>query len=162
MPAPAISAATRYSSRGTARWLWVVTIANYLSPSRAEINAGTDLSTEVMDSSGFGLESEQIDTPDVASRFTKKIPGPINAEDSTLTMYQSVTGTDARQLMPQDTAGHVVIMPGGDVATRKMHIWPVRVASVKYQYSSDGSDADTMVFTFSPTNVPAENVAIPA
>lgn len=162
MPAPAISAATRYTSRGTARYYWIVTIANYLSPSRAELNAGTDLSTQVMDLSGFGLESDQIDTPDVASRFTKKIPGPINAEDSTITMYQSVTGTDARQLMPQDTAGYIVVFPGGDVATRKMHVWPVRVASVKYQYSANGSDPDTQVFTFSPTDVPAENVAIPA
>jgi hypothetical protein len=161
MAAPAISAATRYTSRGTAKWYWVVTISNYLSPTSGELNAGTDLSPEVMDSSGFGLESDQIDTPDVSSRFTKKIPGPINAEDSTLTMYQSVTGTDARQLMPQDTAGFVVIFPGGNVTGRKMHCWPVRVASVKYQYSADGSDADTMVFTYSPTSVPAENVTVP-
>lgn len=161
MPAPAISAATRYTSRGTAKWYWVATIANYLSPTSGELNAGTDLSSQVMDSSGFGLESDQIDTPDVASRFTKKIPGPINAEDSSLTMYQSVTGTDARQLMPQDTAGFVVIFPGGNVTGRKMHVWPVRVASVKYQYSASGSDADTMVFNYSPTDVPAENVTIP-
>lgn len=161
MAAPAISAATRYTSRGTAKWYWVVTISNYLSPTVGELNAGTDLTSEVMDSSGFGLESDQIDTPDVSSRFTKKIPGPINAEDSTLTMYQSVNGTDGRQLMPQDTAGFIVIFPGGNVTGRKMHVWPTRVASVKYQYSSDGSDADTMVFTYSPTNVPAENVTVP-
>lgn len=161
MAAPAISAATRYTSRGTAKWYWVVTISNYLSPTVGELNAGSDLTGEVMDSAGFGLESDQIETPDVSARFTKKIPGPINAEDSTLTMYQSVTGTDARQLMPQDTAGFVVIFPGGNTTGRKMHVWPVRVASVKYQYSSDGADADTMVFTYSPTSVPAENVTIP-
>jgi hypothetical protein len=161
MAAPAITASTRYTSRGTARWYWVVTIANYLSPSRGELNAGTDLSGEVMDSNGFGLESDQIDVPDVSSRFTKKIPGPINAEDSTLTMYQSSNQVDARSLMPQDTAGYIVIFPGGDVAGRKMHIWPTRIASVKYQYSSDGKDADTMVITYSPTAVPAENVTVP-
>lgn len=162
MAAPAISAATRFTSRGTAKWYWVVTISNYLSPTRGELDAGTDLSPEVMDFSGFGLESDQIDTPDIASRFTKRIPGSIEADDSTITMYQSVTGTDGRQLMPQDTAGFVVIFPGGDVAGRKMHVWPVRVASVKYQYSADGEDADTMVFTYSPTSVPAENVTVPA
>jgi hypothetical protein len=161
MPAPNIAASTRYTSRGTARYYWVVTIANYLAPSGAELNAGTDLSPEVMDLSGFGLESDQIETPDVSNRFTKKIPGPINADDSTLTMYPSVNGTDARQLMPQDTAGFVVIFPGGNTTGRKMHVWPVRVASVKYVYSASGSDPDTMVFTFSPTNVPAENVTVP-
>jgi hypothetical protein len=161
MPGTPIAASTRYTSRGTAKYYWVLTIANYQSPTGAELNAGTDLSPEVMDLSGFGLESDQIDTPDVSARFTKKIPGPINADDSTLTMYPSVLGTDARQLMPQDTAGYIVIFPGGYTTGRKMHIWPVRVASVKYVYSASGSDPDTMVFTYSPTATPAENVTIP-
>ncbi len=161
MPAPAISAATRYTSRGTARWYWVVTIANPASPTGAELNAGTDLSPEVMDSSGFGVEADQIATPDVSSRFTRKIPGNIEADDSSLTMYQSVTGSDARALMPQDTAGFVVVFPGGNVAGRKMHVWPVRVASVKYQYGTNGSDPDTMVIKFSSTAAPSENVTIP-
>lgn len=161
MPAPAIAAASRYTFRGTGKWYWVVTIANINAPSGAELNAGTDLSPEVMDSSGFGVQTTQIDAPDVANRFTAKIPGIQNAADSSLTMYQSETGTDARQLMPEGAVGNICIFPGGHVTARKMSVWPVRVAGIEYVYSSSGDAPDTMVFSFSPTRVPSQNIAVP-
>src|SRR5689334_18895336 len=116
MAAPAITASIRYTSRGSTKVYWVATIANYLSPTRSELNAGTDLSPQLMDSSGWTVKSNQIDTPDAATRFTSKIPGSIDAEDSTLTMYASKNGVDARALMPQDTVGYIVLLFGGDTA----------------------------------------------
>lgn len=161
MPAPAITASTRYTSRGFTKIYWVVTISNYLSPSRAELNAGTDLSPQLMDASGWTVSSEQIDAPDMATRFTSRIPGAITAEDSSLTMYASKNGVDARALMPQDAAGFIVILFGGDIASNKMDVWPVSVASVAKQLSVQGDAPDTLVISYSPTNVPAQNVTIP-
>jgi hypothetical protein len=161
MPAPAISAATRYTSRGSTKIYWVVTIANYLSPTRSELNAGTDLSPQLMDSSGWSVSSDQIDAPDMSTRFTSKIAGAITADDSSLTMYASKTGSDARTLMPQDANGYIVILFGGDTTGNKMDVWPVTVASVAKQISVQGSDPDTLVISYSPTNVPAQNVTIP-
>lgn len=162
MAATAISAATRFSSRGFTKIYWLPACANIASPTRAELNAGTDLSPQIMDGSGFSVKSDQIDAPDMATRFTSKIAGSITAEDSSLTMYASKTGVDARQLMPQDTAGFIVILYGGDVPGQKMDVWPVVIASVSKQISFQGGDPDTLVFAFSPTAVPASTVTIPA
>jgi hypothetical protein len=162
MPAPAITAATRFSSRGFTKIYWLTATANYLSPSRAELNAGTDLSPQIMDGSGWTVSSEQIDAPDMATRFTSKIPGSIAAEDSSLTMYASKNGVDARSLMPQDTAGYIALLYGGDVAGYKMDVWPVTVASVAKAISFQGDAPDTLVITYSPSAVPAQNVAVPA
>jgi hypothetical protein len=162
MPATTIAAATRFSSRGFTVIYWLPACANIASPTRAELNAGTNLSSQVMDGSGWTVSSEQIDAPDMATRFTSKIAGSISAEDSSLTMYASKTGVDARQLMPQDTAGFIVILYGGDVAGQKMDVWPVTVASVAKQISFQGDAPDTLVFSYSPTAVPASTVTIPA
>lgn len=161
MPAPAITASTRFTSRGTTKVYWVVTIANYLSPTRAELNAGTDLSPQVADSSGWSVSSDQIDTPDMATRFTSKIPGAISADDSSLTLYTSKTGVDARTLMPQDAVGYIVWLDGGDTTGNKMDVWPVTVSSVSKQRAVQGDNADTLVISYAPTNVPASNVTIP-
>jgi hypothetical protein len=161
MAAPAITASVRYTSRGTTKIYWVVTIANYLSPSRGELNAGTDLSPQLNGSAGWSVSSEQIDTPDMANRFTSKIPGAITAEDSSLTMYASKNGVDARGIMPQDAVGFIVLLFGGDTTSNKMDVWPVTVASVSKQISVQGGDADTLVVSYSPTSVPAQNVTIP-
>lgn len=161
MAAPAITASTRYTSRGTTKVYWVPTMASYTSPTRAELNAGTDLTPQLMDSSGWAVSSEQIETPDAASRFTSKIPGAISADDSSLTMYASKNGVDARSLMPQDATGFIVLLLGGDTVGNKMDVWPVTVASVAKQISLTGSDADTLLISYSPTAVPAQNVTIP-
>jgi hypothetical protein len=162
MPAPDITASVKYTSRGTTDIYWVPTIANYLSPSRAELNAGTRLTPQISGSSGWTVTSAQIATPNLSDRFTSSIPGAITAEDSSLTMYASKNGVDARALMPQDATGNIVILYGGDVAGQKMDIWPVTVSSVAKQISVAGDAADALVLSFSPTNVPAQNVAIPA
>ena len=162
MAATNIAAATRFTSRGFTVIYWLPACANILSPTRGELNAGTNLSPQVMDGSGFTVSSDQIDAPDMATRFTSKIAGAITADDSSLTMYASKTGVDARQLMPQDQAGFIAILYGGDVPGQKMDVWPVTVSSVAKQISFQGSDPDTLVFSYSPSAVPASTVTIPA
>lgn len=162
MAATNISAATRFTSRGSTVIYWLPTCANISSPTRVELNAGTNLSPQIMDGSGWTVKSEQIDAPDMATRFTSKIAGSISAEDSTLTMYASKTGVDARQLMAQDTAGFIALLYGGDVPGQKMDVWPVVVASVAKAISFQGSDPDTLVISYSPSSVPSSTVTIPA
>jgi hypothetical protein len=93
MPATTIAAATRFSSRGFTVIYWLPACANIASPTRAELNAGTNLSSQVMDGSGWTVSSEQIDAPDMATRFTSKIAGSISAEDSSLTRGSSCRRT---------------------------------------------------------------------
>ncbi|MEU8906964.1 hypothetical protein [Streptomyces mirabilis] len=159
MVATPIAATSRYIPPGTTHYYWVATIANYNSPSRSELNAGTDLTGEVMAVSGFATSSDQQDTPDLGSRFVPKIPGRITADDSSITMYSSSNSSDARTLMPRDTAGYVVIFPEGDITGQKMDVFPVKVTGVPK--SRDIENPANMVFQYAITKIPAENVTIP-
>jgi hypothetical protein len=162
MPATSIAAPTKYTDRGTTDYVWMTTCANYLSPTRAEINGGTSLKLVVADAAGWSMSSAQTKTPNLADRFTTSIPGPVDADDSTLTVYSSKTGTDAGTLTPQDAAGFMAVMHGGDVAGQKMDIWPVTVASVSRAMAIKGDAANMKIITYSPSSVPAMNVTIPA
>jgi hypothetical protein len=159
MPATPISATTRYIPPGTTRYYWVASISNYTSPTRAELNAGSDLTAEVQAVSGFATNSDQQDTPDLGSRFVSKIPGRITADDSSITLYASANSSDARTLMPRDTSGFIVILPEGDVTGQKMDVFPVKVTGVPK--SRDVENPATMTFQYAITKVPSENITIP-
>lgn len=159
MVATPIAATSRYIPPGTTRYYWVTTIANYTSPTRAELNAGSDLTAEISAVSGFATSSDQQDTPDLGSRFTGKIPGRITADDSSITMYLSSNSSDVRTLLPRDTAGYVVIFPEGDVAGQKMDVFPAKVTG--QPKSRDVENPSTINIQFSITKIPAENVTIP-
>jgi hypothetical protein len=162
MAAPAITASIRYTSRGATKFYWIPTAADPAAPTRSEMNAGTDLSPQIADSSGWSVSSEMIETPDLASRYTSTIPGTISADDSSLTFYMSRDGVDARALMPRDETGFIAILDGGDVAANKMDVFPVTVSSHSKQRSVQGSDADTLVISYAITSEPSENVTVPA
>jgi hypothetical protein len=161
MVAPNIAAATRYINVGTTVVYWVPAIGTKSAPTRGELNAGTNLVNENSAASGWGTKTDQVETPNMASRFTAKLPGRISADDSTISMYADLGGTDARQLMPVDTNGFIVWLDGGDVTGRKMDVFPVRIASHSKARSVDGKEAAQIEIAFSITDQPAENVTIP-
>lgn len=161
MAAPNIAASERYINKGVTRVLWVSTIASISGPTRSEINAGTDLANEIQENDGWVIESESVETPDLGRTFTSSIPGSTSAEDSSLTMYADLGGTDARQLMPRGTNGYIVWMDGGDVTGRFMDVFPVRVGSAPKNRTVD-DEAATLTFNYNITSEPAEDVAIPA
>lgn len=160
MPAPNIAAATRYFAIGTTRIVFCPTVSVLTAPSRAEINAGTDLSNEVVDTSGWTISANLLDAPDIGHIFNGKVSGRTSAEDSSLTMYASLTTADIRAAMPRGTTGVMLIMWGGDVTGRKMDVYPVTVASVGKSIP-DNKAAD-MKISFAITSQPAEDVTIPA
>ncbi|MET9086166.1 hypothetical protein ABZX77_30545 [Streptomyces sp. NPDC004237] len=159
MVATPITATSRYIPPGTTRYYWVPTIATYTSPTRSELNAGSDLTAEVSAVNGFATNSDQQDTPDLGSRFTSKIPGRITADDSSITLYLSSTSSDVRTLLPRDTAGYVVIFPEGDTTGLKMDVFPVKVTG--QPKSRDIENPSTITIQFAVTKIPAENVTVP-
>lgn len=160
MPATPLVASNRYFARGVTKVYAVTTIANIASPSRAELNAGTDLSPEVAEISGWQVSGGEIETPDLATVFTSKIPGSTAVDDSSITFYADQVGVDVRGVLPRGTATNIVIMYGGDVAGAKMDVSKTRVRSVGKPVSM-GDDAGMVVVQFSITAEPAEDVTIP-
>lgn len=160
MPATPITPATRFIRPGTTKCYWVVSISNILAPTRLELNAGSDLSKDLADINGWMVAGQKVDIPDLNSSFVANIPGLVQASESAITFYQGDTGVDVRSLMPRNAAGNIVWLDGGDVAGRKMDIYPVRVLAVGKERKI-GAEPARIAIQYSISAVPAEDVTIP-
>lgn len=162
MPTPAITASTRFFRPGISKCYYVPTIASStLVATRAELNAGTDLSSEIAAISGWMVQSNFIDTPDYSTQFTGKISGRTAADDSSITFYESQNSVDVRGVLPRNTTGYIYWADGGDVAGQKADVFPIKVGSNAKQRTVD-DEAATIEVQFAVTRTPAENVTIPA
>ena len=160
MPPSQISAYAAYYQPGVTRVYLVDTMANYQAPTRAELNAGLDVTRQVRSIDGWSVEAEQIDRPDYASRFVSKIGGRTQAPDSSLTIYAALSGADARTTITDGYVGFVVFLDGGDTATYKMDVFPV-LCTARPKQRSD-SDPMSIMYQFSVTQPPAVDVTIPS
>ena len=159
MAAPPIGGSSRYIPEGVTRFYFVVTIANYLAPSRGELNAGTDLTPEVANAGNWGITSNAVDAPDLATTFTAQIPGKVSVDGSTLDMYASSTSADVRTLLPRNTVGYVVKFPEGDITGQRMDTFPVKVGSQAKPTAFGNPSVISLVFYV--TRNPGENLVIP-
>lgn len=160
MAATPLAATIRFFAPEVTKIVFCATVANKNSPTRAEINAGKELSGQVSAVNGFTVSSGLIDAPDYGNRFTSRNPGRTEVADSSLTFYQSQDTNDVRRVLPRNTTGFILMMWGGDVPTQMMDVFPVTVTSAGKSIP-DNADADIMV-QFAITSVPAEDVTIPA
>lgn len=159
MTAAPLTPTIRYFPPGTRRVYWVPTIANYLAPTRSELNAGTDLTGEIETMNGWSVTSNTVDVPDMGSRFTSQIPGRLTSATNDITCYNSQNSDDARTLLIRDVNGFVVLLWEGDVSGQKMDVFPVRVMSAAVD--STVEDPGKTTFSFAATRLPASGVVIP-
>lgn len=159
---PALPSSTRYANYDTSVVLFVPTIADPSAPTRIELDAGTDLTGEISDASGWTVEGADIDTPDLKSEFVSKVPGRTSSPDSSLTFYASENGTDVRDVLTYKQAGYIVVMNGGDVAGQPMDVFPVRVKSGLVPTLSVGDETAKIAVGFSITREPSLSVPVPA
>jgi hypothetical protein len=150
----------RYVPQSVRKIYWVVTIATQSSPTRSEINAGTDLTAEIQGMSGFSLTSGTKDTADLSTRFTSQIPGAITADKCEIICYASSTSADVRAVLPRDAVGFILALWEGDVPTQKMDVFPVKVSSTFLDTAI--ADPAQVHVEFVVTKLPSLNVTIPA
>ncbi|WP_435058521.1 hypothetical protein [Streptomyces sp. bgisy060] len=164
MALPTATPVEKYSRRGVSIFLWLTAIADTttLTPTRAELEAGTNLSAAIAGISGFMLENQSIETPDMSDDFDSSIPGSDKAEDSSLTLYEDKTTDEIEQLLAKGNTGFVVILRKGDLPGNKsMDVFPVRVASQSPAYTTDNEAAKTEA-KCTITRRPAQSLAVPA
>ncbi|MET9436870.1 hypothetical protein [Streptomyces sp. NPDC006551] len=153
----------RFSRKGVTKILFAETIAStaYI-PTRAELNGATKLTKQIAAVEGFALENQEIETPDLESTFTSKIPGDDSAADSSLTFYEDDTSSTLEETLAKGTTGYVIILRKGDIpASKSMDVYPVRVASKSAAITVDNESAKWTA-RFSITDTPALDVAVPA
>lgn len=161
MAATPISVSNRYIPEGVRHFYFCPAIATLASPTRSELNAGTDLTPQVGGFGNWGVQGNPVSTGDLASTFTPTIPGLTTADATTLDMYADSTSADVRTLLPRNTSGFIVVFPEGDIAGRRMDVFPVKVQSCE-KTASLGGNAAMISLVFTATAQPAENVVVPA
>lgn len=163
MPTPLATAAVRFGDNATTVVYWVPSIAaTNLTPTRAELTAGTNIGVDLNDLNGWEVSADQIDTQALNDPFQTKIPGILTAKDSDLTFFTSKNGVDIRTLLPRGTTGNIVFLDGGDVAGNKIEVWPVTVTSNAVMRSLQSKDASKIKVGFAVTKSPGQNLTCPA
>src|SRR4051812_13207821 len=92
----------RFFRRGVSKIYFLPAVAAYSAttatgnPTSGEITAGTDLSQQVADISGFELSNSPIAVQNLKDAFTPSISGEDTVADSSLTMYDLDDSTTIR------------------------------------------------------------------
>lgn len=163
MPTPLATAAIRFGDNATTVVYYIPTIAaTNLTPTRSEMNAGTNIGVDLVDLDGWSVEAEQIDTQALNDSFQTKIPGSLSAPDSSLTFFTSRTGVDIRALLPRGTSGYLMFLDGGDIAGNKAEVYPVTVTSNAVMRSLQSKDASKIKVGFAITRSPGQGITVPA
>lgn len=160
MPATVLNEGEKFSALDGLEIVFVpVVTAGTRIPTRAEIDAGTDLTTEVEGWEGFEVEASEIETPSLA-RFTGTIPGRITITPGVLRIYADRGGDDVADVMPDGTTGALLFMDRGDVTGGTMDIWPIRVNRLSTIRSMEAATMYAIRFTHDA--LPVERQALPA
>jgi len=152
---PLIAKSTRYAPRAVNQYVWIPTVASAATgkpdPTAAEISAGTFVTRELTDISGFDLSPDTVDSMDAATRFVGQITVSVKGGTPTLTFNGSKAGADARDVFEEGDVGFLLIAPAGVAKDAKGEVWQLEVASVSAVPTL--TDSLKVIVTFS---VPAE------
>jgi hypothetical protein len=164
MAVTTVRATARYIPEGVRETYWAPgtgAFANYNSPGTAELRGTATLriTKEIADMGDWTVTADSVDAPDMGTKFTAQVTGKIHADNTTITMYADLQSNDIRKQIIRGQAGYIVMLDEGDVTGQTMDIFPVTVSSVS-KPTTMGSPS-TLIITFTPTAIPAENVAIP-
>lgn len=162
MVATPLNPAQRFTGLDNVVAYWVETIADKTAPLRSELNAGIDLTGEVPKDgiSGFTTTGQTVTADDLRSGFDAQLDNGFTAEDSSIQVYMSETGTDIRTLIERGDEGFVVLFDNEDVSGELMDVWPVKVLSCGK--SRSGANPMMVTISFSITSAPALNVTVPS
>lgn len=157
----------RFVPSGVSAVVFVTSTPTLSGPTQAQITAGTKLtdpslsqqaeSMKQMD--GWEAASQSAPVPDVSSKFDKTVPGRQSAGTPTITMYLDDSSVVIRTALAEGTNGYILIMAGGQAATKLVDIYPVRVASSNDSQINSENEAMTYVVGFDITAAPTRRVA---
>ena len=156
----------RYFRRGKSKVIFTPTVAAYNattgtgSPIRAEITAGTPLTPQIAEVNGFSFSNSPIPVPDLNSTFTSTIAGEDTAEDSGFVFYDDDVATTIRTALIKGTKGYILLLPYGDVSTKRAEVWPVESTGIADEWSA-GNDPARFSVSFGITSPPSLSATVP-
>lgn len=133
-----------------------------LAPTAAEVAAGVNIAKDIHDINGFVWKTDQIEVPDMASRFTAKIQGADKADDSSFVFYHYSDANPLFVTLAKDVIGFIVFAywrTVAPIAGNKVDVWPVVVASA-HKMPTVGEDPARWTCDLPITAPPAIEVAV--
>lgn len=157
--------ANRYSRKAKAAIKFSATLTDATSPysvTRAEIAAATDILAQLAEIGGMQYSNNPIDTPDMATSFDTQIPGSDSTDPPTFTFYDTDEAAPAiRAALAKGATGYLLVFPQGDIAARRMEIWPVTSTGVNDEWQA-GNEPARYVVTTVVSAPPTQNAVVPA
>lgn len=151
----------RFFRRGLSEVHFCPAVANLAAPSRAEVTAGVDLSTDIAEIGGFNFANSPIITPDLSTTFDTQIPGADTSDTSTLTFYDRDDDDTIRTTLVKGTDGFLVFFPYGDVPAARAEVWPTTATGVNDQWTMANEAAKFQV-SFAIIAEPEQDAVVPA
>lgn len=154
----------RFMRKGITKVYFVPTITNKTAPTAAQVTAGTALTAQIAEISGFTFSNSPIQTPDMATKFVSQIPGEDTTEDSSITFYEDKSSNPIRTALAKDVNGYIVIFSAGTAgaspaAADKCEVWPVTISSNARKFSA-GNEAAQYEVRFATTDEPAVDAVV--
>ncbi len=164
MPAPDIARPVAYTGQGAGEYVWFEadTFDTPTAPTRTELDTGVTITPVIREKDGWASEVSQIPIPNARDKDEASIPGKRTYAESTITTYVTEEGTDIRDLITEGDAGFMGRYPSGDIAGRRLDLFPVRCAGSTLQDDITGEEANTNLFTFTITGPPLRDFTVPA
>jgi hypothetical protein len=161
MVATPISPVVRFQRAGNTSIVLIDMPAIPGAPTRAEIDAGVDITGDVQGVDGFTREPGFLDVPDWGSLETDQIRGRSPSSQGTVRMYADQGGPDGdiRAEVAEGDLKELLFMPHGDVPADKMTVFDVEIAGVNETFDDT---AATLVSVGSAIRKRYTAVAIPA
>lgn len=161
MPATAMPLSQRFFQPGNVGVLFLPAIAaTTLVPTTSEVTAGTDVTRELDDWSGWTVSTSFIETKDASTVIRPQLAGAVTFEGSSLTFNGSKNGTDARTIFTRGQTGFILIGDAGVATGKKVDVFPVTVGAVAKLRNLDSTNFKIRV-DFGITAVPVEEVTMP-
>jgi len=133
----------RYVPEGTVEVWLVISISDAAAPTASELNAGTDLTGQMIGDLVLPFEGSTADASDTSSRFNKTAPGDFGGAPGSFTIHkEKVLNTDTvYTALARDVAGYLAVAHRGLATTAvwaigdDVDIWPITVLSREIQYA---------------------------
>lgn len=154
---------SRYIPSGVSKVVFAPSVSSAAAPTQAEITAGTVLTVAgstaaagLVEMSGWETAPSDVEVPDVASRFTGKIPGRTSASDASVTFYDDDATLTIRTALAEGTAGYMIIMRKGGTTGYPSEVYPCKVNALNSSQITSANEPAKFVASFSITSSPTK------
>jgi hypothetical protein len=159
---------TRYVFEGTGEVWLVPTISSPGAPTAAELNAGTDLTGQMIGDLVLPLEGTPADSADMSSDFNSQVAGDVGGTPGSFTIHkeQLLAADTVYTALPRGTGGYLCVnqralaTPGTWATGDAVDVWPIEVSSRTIIYGRGNTQKAAIVVSI--TGAPTEDFVVVA